>query len=242
MPKLDLMTMSGEKSKAIELPAFFAAIPKKELLHQAVVSFLANQRQSNAHTKTRGDVSGGGRKPWKQKGTGRARAGSSRSPIWVGGGITFGPRSDANYSKRFPVKMKRLALSMALSDKAANSKLLVIDQLALSEPKTKHIAAFLEKVAPQAKSILIVTPTVSDTLFRATRNLPQAMIISLDEINTYDVLRHEFLILTEETVKAINERFATDKTGDKNTTEKNQTEKNQSVSDNDEPKPEKSEK
>lgn len=209
MPKtnLDITQLDGTKGASIELPAFFTATPKKEVLHQAVVAYLANARQGNAHTKTRGEVSGGGRKPWKQKGTGRARAGSSRSPLWEGGGITFGPRSNQNFSQRLPVKIKRLALSMALSSKVIDDKFIVIESLKVDAPKTKLLVAILEKLAPKAGSILIVLAKPEDAVLRASRNLPNVSVMPVNELNTYDVLNFDTIILTNSAVTAAAEIF-----------------------------------
>lgn len=207
MSKIDVLTLEGSKSTTLELPAFFTTEPKKEVLHQAVVAYLANARQGNAHTKTRGEVRGGGRKPWKQKGTGRARAGSSRSPIWVGGGITFGPRSDENHSKRLPVKIKRLALSMALSTKAEAGKLIVVDAFKVTEPKTKQVATVLNKVAPEATSTLIVVDQYDEQVLRAMRNLATAAVITVNDLNTYDVLNFDTVVMTQAAVTAAAEIF-----------------------------------
>lgn len=209
MPKtnLEMTQLDGTKGASMELPAFFATTPKKEVLHQAVLAYLANARQGNAHTKTRGEVSGGGRKPWKQKGTGRARAGSSRSPLWEGGGITFGPRSNQNFSQRLPVKIKRLALSMALSSKVIDDKFIVIESLKVDAPKTKILVAILEKLAPNAGSILIVLAEPEAAVLRASRNLPYVSVTPVNELNTYDVLNFDTVILTQSAVTAAAEIF-----------------------------------
>jgi large subunit ribosomal protein L4 len=206
MPNSDVTTTEAPK-KTTALPAFFTATPKMEVLHQAVVSYLANARQSNAHTKTRGEISGGGRKPWKQKGTGRARAGSSRSPLWIGGGITFGPRSDANHTKRLPVKLRRLALSMALSVKVTDKKLIIVPTVAIAEAKTKQAAALIAKHAPEAKSVMIVVPALDAVLMQAMRNLPTAAVTTVNDLNTYDVLNFDTIIMTEDAVKKTEEVF-----------------------------------
>lgn len=207
MSKVDVYKLDGTKEAALELPALFTATPKKEVLHQAVVAYLANARQSNAHTKLRGEVRGGGRKPWKQKGTGRARAGSSRSPIWVGGGITFGPRSDANYSKRLPVKMKRLALSMALSAKAADNKLMVVKEFSVTEPKTKQVASILSALVPTAQSVLIVVSAIDQQLLQASRNLPAVAVAVVSDLNAYDVLNFDQIVMTEAAVTEAEKIF-----------------------------------
>lgn len=208
MTKIDLLTIDGTKQSTIDLPAFFTAVPKATVLHQAVVAYLANARQGNAHTKTRGEVSGGGRKPWKQKGTGRARAGSSRSPIWVGGGITFGPRSVESYAHRLPAKLRRLALSMALSTKATAGKLIVVDSLPLPEAKTKLAAAAIGRLAPDSTSVMIVTEEKSQPWLRAAANLPSAAIMTVSDLNTYDVLNFDTLIFTEAALKKVPTIFA----------------------------------
>lgn len=203
MPKIDVLATDGTKKSAAELPALFSVTPKKAVLHQAVVAYLANQRQSNAHTKTRGEVSGGGRKPWKQKGTGRARAGSSRSPIWVGGGITFGPRADANHTHRLPLKVKRLALSMALSAKAATNKIKVIEPISLPEAKTKHVAALISRCAPQAASVLIVTADVDQMLLRAGQNIADAAIIAVAHLNPLLVMQFDEILITTDALERL---------------------------------------
>ncbi len=194
-----------------ELPALFTTTPKTTVLHQAVVAYLANARQSNAHTKLRGEVSGGGKKPWKQKGTGRARAGSSRSPLWRSGGITFGPRSDANFGKRLPVKMKRLALSMALSVKVADHKLIVVDNLSISEPKTKQALGLIATIAPEATSVLLVVPAYDPALLQATRNLQAAALTTVNDLNAYDVLNFDVIVMAEAAVVKAQEIFGKDK-------------------------------
>lgn len=188
-------------------PAYFLTTPKINVLHQVVVGYLANARQSNAHTKTRGEISGGGRKPWKQKGTGRARAGSSRSPLWIGGGITFGPRSDANHSKKLPVKLRRLALSMALSTKVNDQKLILVPDLKLTAPKTKLAVALLSKLAPSAKSLLLVVDKMDLTLRQAVQNLPSTAITQAKDLNAHDVLNFDTIIITEPAVQLVDQLF-----------------------------------
>ena len=206
MPKVNIITTDGTKNGQLDLPAALATEPKKELLHQAVVTYLANQRTANAHTKTRGEVRGGGRKPWKQKGTGRARAGSSRSPIWVGGGITFGPRNDRNYSLRMPDRMKRLALGMAVSAKAAAGELQIIEALTLNAPKTKEIHAILQKIHGDARSVLIVTAAPDATLLQATNNLPYATITTASDLNVYDLLSFHQVLMTSDAMPILEQR------------------------------------
>ena len=220
MPKVDIMTTDGEKSTTLELPALFTTKPNPSVLHQVVIAYLANQRQSPGHTKTRGEVAGGGRKPWKQKGTGRARAGSTRSPIWVGGGITFGPRSSANFSQRLPIKMKRLALSMALSAKVEAKKLVVVADLNLSAPKTKMIASYLTNLVPDARRVLMVTAGTDAALLRAAANLPMTEVTTAADLTTYDVVLADWVIMTEPAIKSLEERLTADKTASRGLTPK----------------------
>lgn len=205
MSKLDILKLDGTTSGTMETPKSLTVEPKKELLHQAVLMYLANSRLSNAHTKTRAEVSGGGRKPWKQKGTGRARAGSSRSPLWIGGGITFGPRSNANYSQKLPAKMKRLALAMALSSKINDKAISIIDDLTINEAKTKNVANLVKTLAPQAKSVLLVTKEIDPILMLATRNLSNTAIINASDLNTYDILNFDHIVMAKDAVEVISQ-------------------------------------
>ncbi len=208
MSKIDILKLDGSNAGTLDLPSFFAVEPKKELLHQAVLMYLANSRVHTAHTKTKGEVRGGGRKPWKQKGTGRARAGSSRSPLWIGGGITFGPRKDDNYSLRLPTKMKRLAFSMALSDKAATGQLHLVDVLAVTQPKTKEVAQIVSAITPEAKSVLLVTTEIDRALFQATRNLENVAIINVADLNTYDILNFQHIIMAKDALTVLEKLFS----------------------------------
>lgn len=211
MPKLDILKIDGTAAGTLEVPTVLTIEPKTALLHQAVVTYMANNRLSNAHTKTRGEVRGGGRKPWKQKGTGRARAGSSRSPIWVGGGITFGPRSIENFSKRLPDKMKRMALAMALSMKISEGKVTIVDVLALTEPKTKNVAAMVSAIAPTATSVLLVTTNVDRLLLQASRNLSNTALINASDLNTFDVLNFGHLIIAKDAVEILEKQLGSEK-------------------------------
>lgn len=209
MSKLDILKIDGTTSGSMDIPTALTIEPKKELIHQAVVMYMANSRLSNAHTKTRAEVSGGGRKPWKQKGTGRARAGSSRSPLWIGGGITFGPR-DENFSKRMPVKMRRMALAMALSSKITENKVSVLEDLTISEAKTREIVKIVASIAPTAKSVLLVTAAIDPVAAVATRNLTNVAIINASDLNTYDILNFDHLIFTKDAVDVVSKQVATE--------------------------------
>ena len=171
----------------------FGAKPRNHLLHQAVVMQLANRRTGSAATKSKGFVSGGGKKPWRQKGTGRARAGSIRSPIWVGGGTVFGPQP-RDYSYRMPRTARREALLSALSLKKRESKLIVVDKLELEQAKTKLMVQALAEL--KVASALLVIPQADAKIERSARNLPNVKVLRVDGLNVYDLLRYEHLILT----------------------------------------------
>ena len=167
----------------------------QELIHQVVVSQTANRRQVSAHTKGRGQVSGGGKKPWRQKGTGRARHGSTRSPIWRHGGIAFGPSRDRNFKKKINRKMKRLALLMVLSAKAKGNFLLVLETLKLEKIKTKFIAQLLQKLPCKNESALIVLPGMDKNVILASRNLKNAKPSQVKDLNALDLLTFKYLVM-----------------------------------------------
>ena len=185
--------------------AIFGAKTRPHLLHQAVVMQLANRRAGSAATKTKGLVSGGGKKPWRQKGTGRARAGSTRSPIWVGGGTTFGPQP-RDYSYRLPRTARREALLSALSLKNRDGKIIVVDKFELDEAKTKLMLRALAELKVQ--SALVVIPQSDVKIERSARNLPKIKVLRVEGLNVYDLLRYEHLILTEGALKRLEERLA----------------------------------
>ncbi len=178
---------------------------RPHLLHQTVLMQLANRRAGTAATKSRGFVRGGGKKPWRQKGTGRARAGSIRSPIWAGGGTIFGPQP-RDYSYRMPRSARRTALLSALSLKHQDGKLIVVDKLEPEQPKTKIMAKALADLNVQ--SALIVIAESNETVERSARNLPKVKVMRVDGLNVYDLLRYEHLILTEAALKALEEKVA----------------------------------
>lgn len=185
--------------------AIFGAKPRTHLLHQAVVMQLANRRTGSAATKSKGFVSGGGKKPWRQKGTGRARAGSIRSPIWVGGGTVFGPQP-RDYSYRMPRTARREALLSALSLKKRENKLIVVDKLELEQAKTKLMVQALAEL--KVASALLVIPQADAKIERSARNLPNVKVLRVDGLNVYDLLRYEHLILTEQALKILQEKLA----------------------------------
>jgi large subunit ribosomal protein L4 len=185
--------------------AIFGAKTRPHLLHQTVVMQLANRRAGSAATKTKGFVSGGGKKPWRQKGTGRARAGSIRSPIWVGGGTVFGPQP-RDYSYRLPRKARREALLSALSLKNREGKIIVVDKLELEAPKTKLMVNALAEL--KVDSALIVIPQADAKIERSARNLSKVKVLRVEGLNVYDLLRYEHLILTDGALKLLEERLA----------------------------------
>lgn len=185
--------------------AIFGAKTRPHLLHQAVVMQLANRRAGSAATKSKGFVSGGGKKPWRQKGTGRARSGSIRSPIWVGGGTVFGPQP-RDYSYRLPRKARREALLSALSSKNRDGKIIVVDKLVLDAPKTKLLVQALVEL--KVTSALIVIPQEDAKIERSARNLPKVKVLRVEGLNVYDLLRYEHLVLTDGALKLLEERLA----------------------------------
>jgi large subunit ribosomal protein L4 len=183
----------------------FGVPSRPHLLHQAVVAHQANKRAGTASTKSKGLVRGGGKKPWRQKGTGRARAGSIRSPIWVGGGTIFGP-TPRDYSYRMPKKARREALLSALSLKRKEGKIIVVAGFDLAETKTKLMRQALEEL--QVKSALIVLSDNDEKVMLSVRNLPKVKALRVEGLNVYDLLRYEHLIMTEPALKLIEERLA----------------------------------
>ena len=207
MAKFDVLDMNGKKVSTIELSdAVFGMTPNEKVMHAAVVNFLANQRQGTQSTKTRSEVSGGGKKPWRQKGTGRARQGSIRSPQWTHGGIALGPKP-RDYSYRLNKKVKRLAIVSALSAKAQAGEMVVIDKIEAAEYKTKTVAAML-KAVDVAKKALIVTPAVDEKLVKSAANLAGVSTTVVGQINTYAVLNGGKLVISADAAKKLEEVFA----------------------------------
>lgn len=185
--------------------AIFGAKTRAHLLHQAVLMQLANRRAGTAATKSKGFVRGGGKKPWRQKGTGRARAGSIRSPIWVGGGTTFGPQP-RDYSYRMPRTARREALLSALSLKNRDGKIVVVDRFDLDQAKTKLMVQALAEL--KVESALIIIAQSDAKIERSARNLPKVKVLRVEGLNVYDLLRYEHLILTDVALKLLEERLA----------------------------------
>ena len=205
--KFDVLDMNGKKVSDIELSdAVFGLTPNEKVMHAAVVNFLANQRQGTQSTKTRSEVSGGGRKPWRQKGTGRARQGSTRSPQWTHGGVALGPKP-RDYSYRLNKKVKRLAVLSALSSKAQSGDMIVLDKIEATEYKTKTIANMLKAVGV-AKKALIVTPAVDAKLVKSAANIPGVKTTAADCVNTYEVLNGGKFVISVDAAKKLEEVFA----------------------------------
>jgi large subunit ribosomal protein L4 len=203
--KVPRFSAERERIGEIELSSLvFGRTADRSLLHEAVRMQLANRRVGTAATKTRGLISGGGRKPWRQKGTGRARAGSTRSPLWRHGGTIFGPQP-RDYSYKMPKKAWRRALMMALSDRALSGKMVVIDGLALAAPKTKLAQAALQALG--LHHALIVLGEAEQTFYRAARNLAAHKVIQLGGLNVFDVLNYDELLMTESSARAVEARF-----------------------------------
>jgi large subunit ribosomal protein L4 len=216
MLTIPIHNLEGEEIGTIKLPKrIFGLEINNDLVYQAVNTQMASYRKSLAQTKDRSEVRGGGRKPWRQKGTGRARHGSIRSPIWRGGGVTFGPRKEKVFAKKINKKAKTKALFMALSSKVKDKELIVLDKLELKQPKTKLMASILEKLflsvdkagKKKKKSILIATPKKDEKIIRANRNIPYVKTIAADSLNIIDLLSFKYLLLDKEAIKKIEKTY-----------------------------------
>ena len=205
MPKVDVYDINGKKVSDVELNEnVFGIEPNETIVHAVLVNYLANQRQGTQSTKTRSEVRGGGRKPWRQKGTGNARQGSIRAPHFVGGGVVFGPTTERNYTKKQNRKERRLALKSALTYKTRENGIVVVENIELSSNKTKDFIKLLEDLKVTGKT-LIVVKELTDNLILASRNLSNVKVIESHEINTYDVLNYNNVVITEEAVKMLEE-------------------------------------
>jgi len=206
--KIDVYNQKGEVSGSVNLPKeIFEVKFNADLVHQIAVSLSANKRQISAHAKTRGEVRGGGKKPWRQKGTGRARHGSIRSPIWKGGGVTHGPRNDRIFGKDIPKKMRRKALLMVLSQKLNDNQLLVLDKIESEKGKTKEMAKSLLKLPCRNTTTLIALPDYNKKVFMAARNIKKTSIEDARNLNVLDLLNHKYLLLTKDSIKTIEKTF-----------------------------------
>jgi len=206
--KISVYNQEGKSTTDLTLnSAVFQVEAKPALITQAIKTQKANMRQSIAHTKTRGEVSGGGRKPWKQKGTGNARAGSSRSPLWIGGGITFGPRNVRNFDLRMPQKMRSLALKALLSEKVANKKLIVLEDLKLKNISTKSLVQLLQKLPIEAGKILVILSKPEMNFELSAANLAYLKVIKAENLNALDILSFDYLLTDTEAMKKIETIF-----------------------------------
>ncbi|SKA82121.1 LSU ribosomal protein L4P [Clostridium sp. USBA 49] len=206
MPTVGLYNKEGQKVGDIQLSEnVFAAPINTYAMHQVVLAQLANKRQGTQSAKTRAEVSGGGIKPWRQKGTGRARQGSIRSPQWTHGGIVFAPKP-RDYSMSVPKKLKRVALKSALSSKVADNNIIVLESLELEAPKTKEIVSMLN--ALNAKNTLIVTAEVNENVYKSARNIEGVAVLPINNLNVYDLLKYEKFIVTKDAVSKIEEVYA----------------------------------
>ena len=205
MASVAMVDMSNKKVKDVELPAVFGEEVKSHLLHSAVVNQLANRRAGTAATKTKGLVSGGGVKPFKQKGTGRARAGSTRSPLWRHGGTVFGPMP-RDYSYSMPKKEKRAALAAALSSKVGENRMVLLDKLELAGPRTKQMSELL-KTLGVAESALVLIAAENKNVALASRNMPNVKVLRMENINVYDLLKYRYLITTQDALTTMQEVY-----------------------------------
>ena len=207
---VDLYSKNGEQSGQIELrDDVFAIEPNEHAMHLDIVAYLANQRQGTRKTKTRAYVSGGGKKPWRQKGRGTARSGSSRSPVWVGGGTIHGPQPQ-DYNFKLPKKVKRLARKSALTLRAAENNLVVVEDFAFNEIKTKQMVEILKNIKLTGEKTLILIPESDSNLFLSTRNIDNVSISPADKISTYDILNHKKLLIFKGAIEAIHNEFLKD--------------------------------
>jgi large subunit ribosomal protein L4 len=205
MPSVSMVDQNNKKVKDVELPSMFSAEVRPHLVHAAVVNQLANRRAGTAATKNKALVSGGGKKPFKQKGTGRARAGSSRSPLWRHGGTIFGP-APRDYSYALPKKARRAALVDAIASKVVDNRLILVDSLELTEPKTKLVSSMLENLGVQENALVLITAE-NKNLRLAARNIPSVKVLKMDNINVYDLLKYRYLITTQDALNAMQEVY-----------------------------------
>ena len=207
MPKVAVYNMLGAQVGEIELnDDVFGIEPNKAVMYDFIKMQLANKRQGTSSTKTRTEVRGGGKKPWRQKGTGRARVGSSRNPVWRGGGIAFGPKP-RDYSYRLPQKVRRLALKSALSSKALDNKIVIVDEFNLDQPKTKVMVQALEALKVGKKTLLVIADG-NVNVVKSARNIEGVKPMRADFINVYDILKHDTLLMTKDAVAMVEEVFA----------------------------------
>ena len=207
MPKINVYDINGKKVKELELnEAVFGIEPNEAVVHSVLINYLANQRQGTQSTKTRAEVSGGGRKPWRQKGTGRARQGSIRAPQWIKGGIALGPKP-RSYKYTVNKKERRLAIKSVLSSKVLENELVVVDSLPLKDIKTKEMVKALSNLKVEGKALLML-PEKNETVQKSAINIKGVKTTLVETINVYDLLKYNKLVVTEDTVKKLEEVYA----------------------------------
>ncbi len=205
--KLNIIKQNGGKGSTVTVDdSVFAIKPNESVVHQAVVAELANSRQGTHASKNRSAVRGGGKKPWKQKGRGVARAGTTRSPLWKGGGVVFGPEPH-KYEKRMPKKMRRLARRSVLSKRANAGELIVIDAISMSAPKTKEFVSFLSELDLLSKKVTIMVASYNDNVFLAARNLSNVYVVEATSASTYDLLDCDVLLIEKAGLALLNEQL-----------------------------------
>ena len=208
MPKVVVYNANGKENGTMDVSdVVFGATGKKDVVHQVYLALEANAREPWAHSKDRGDVRGGGKKPWKQKGTGRARHGSIRSPIWKGGGVTFGPLNVRNYVQKINKKMNKKAVQMCLKDKVKHEKFFVVESLPVSG-KTKEMATFRGNMPGMGKSTLFLTNGGDDLIARSVRNIPSVHLQRAQDVNVADLLHHQYIIITKDALVSLEKRLA----------------------------------
>jgi large subunit ribosomal protein L4 len=207
MPKVDIFNISGQQVGEIELSDdIFNAEINQSILHTVVKNYLANQRQGTQSVKTRAEVSGGGRKPWRQKGTGRARQGSIRAPQWIGGGVAFAPKP-RDYSYKLSKKAKRVAMKSALTSKLQNKDMIVLDELDIKEPKTKEMVNILKNLNSQKKTLIVLEQN-NENVVKSVSNIPGVSTTIVTTLNVYDILNHDKFIVTKDAVHKIEEVYS----------------------------------
>ncbi len=213
MAKAEVYNLKGEKVKEIKLaPEIFEVDFRPDLINEVILALRANRRYSYAHAKTRGEVKGGGKKPWSQKGTGRARHGSIRSPLWVGGGVTFGPRKEKDYTKKINIKTKRVALFSALSKKLKDNEIKILDKFDLDEIKTKKAFEALKNLYKKSKKdkkmdLLVILPEKNDTVRKSLQNLIKTKVILADSLNVEDIMLYKNVLIEEPSLEVIKKTY-----------------------------------
>lgn len=208
MNKATVYNLEGKKVKDIDLnKEIFDIEVKEEVLHKVITAYLSNKRNVVAHAKGRSEVRGGGAKPWKQKGTGRARHGSNRSPIWIGGGVTFGPSSSRNFKKKINKKEKKKALFMSLSSKVADKKIIIVDEIKLDKISTKDFVKKINKLPIKKENALIILDKKDEKVIKSINNLPEINSTAAKSLNSYNILKHDSLIVTIKALEDLEKHY-----------------------------------